>query len=177
MDQAGQIEQLHRAKQPLTRLAGPYGHPLHPAVVPIPIGAWVLSVVFDVASRVSGDQGTWGKAAELAIGVGILGALAAALLGLLDLAAVPTGTLVFRLGLAHAGLNLTATALFTVGFLVRAHQLAGPGGVPLPLVGLSVLALLLLGGGGVVGGELAYRYGVRVADEATQTEGYRDKET
>jgi uncharacterized membrane protein len=171
-----QLDQLQQAKRPLTRLAGPYGHPLHPAVVPVPIGAWVLSLVFDLASRFAGDGGTWARAAAWAIAVGILGAVAAALLGLLDLSAVPTGTLVFRLGLAHAGLNLAATALFTAGFLLRRGHLAEPGGVPLPLVGLSVLALLLLGGGGFLGGELAYRYGVRVADEATQATGYHHRE-
>jgi hypothetical protein len=31
----------------------------------------------------------------------------------------------------------------------------------------------VLGAGGFLGGELAYRYGVRVADEATQARGYQ----
>ena len=171
-----QVDQLRHAKRPLTRLAGPYGHPLHPAVVPVPIGAWVLSLVFDVASLFAADGRTWASAAWWAVGVGILGALAAALLGLLDLSALPTGTLVFRVALTHAGLNLVATAAFTAGFLLRRSHLADAAGVPLPLVGLSAIALLLLGGGGFLGGELAYRYGVRVADEVTQTEGYQRKE-
>jgi uncharacterized membrane protein len=177
MDQLDQLDQLRQAKRPLTRLAGPYGHPLHPAVVPIPIGAWVLSLVFDLASRFTGGGHAWADAAWWALGVGVLGALAAALLGLLDLSAVPSGTLVFRLGLAHAGLNLAATALFTAGFLLRRGHLADPGGVPLPLIGLSVLALLLLGGGGFLGGELAYRYGVRVADQSTQAQAYAERTT
>jgi uncharacterized membrane protein len=142
----------------------------------VPIGAWVLSLVFDVASLFASDGGTWARAAWSAIGIGILGALAAALLGLLDLSGIPTGTLVFRVGLTHAGLNLAATALFTAGFLLRRAHLADAAGVPLPLVGLSAVALLLLAGGGFLGGELAYRYGVRVADEDTQTEGYQHKE-
>src|SRR4051812_15617528 len=39
---------LRRAKQPRTAIAGPYGHPLHATVVPIPIGAWTASIVFDI---------------------------------------------------------------------------------------------------------------------------------
>src|SRR5689334_7013319 len=107
------------AKEPLTALAGPYGHPLHPVLVPIPIGAWVISVGFDVWSRLGSDHAQAAHTAWVLIAVGVVGAVAAALLGLLDLAAVPAGTHVFRVGLLHAGVNLTATALFVVGFLLR----------------------------------------------------------
>jgi uncharacterized membrane protein len=37
---------------------------------------------------------------------------------------------------------------------------------------IAILALLLLGVSGFLGGELAYRYGVRVADEETQQTGF-----
>jgi uncharacterized membrane protein len=167
------MSQLHDAKQPLTRLAGPYGHPLHPMVIPIPIGAWVLSLVFDVASRVGPDQMQMARGASWLIGLGVLGALAAATLGFLDLMAIPPGTRVFRIGLLHAGANLTATALFVVGFLLRRGHLDDASGVPLPFIALSVVAVLVLGAGGFLGGELAYRYGVRVVDEQTQAKGYR----
>jgi uncharacterized membrane protein len=170
------MSQLRDAKQPLTRLAGPYGHPLHPMLIPIPIGAWVLSLVFDVWSRLGPDptQAAW--AAWWLIALGVLGALAAATLGLLDLMAIPPDTRVFRIGLAHAGANLTATTLFAVGFLLRRGHLDDVDGVPLALLGLSILAVLVLGAGGFLGGELAYRYGVRVADEDTQAEGYRTED-
>jgi uncharacterized membrane protein len=164
------MSQLHDAKRRLTRLAGPYGHPLHPMPIPIPIGAWVLSLVFDVASRVGPDRMQMARGASWLIG---LGALAAATLGSLDLMAIPPGTRVFRIGLLHAGANLTATALFVVGLLLRRGHLDDASGVPLPFIALSVVAVLVLGAGGFLGGELAYRYGVQVADEETQAEGYR----
>lgn len=68
-------------------------------------------------------------------------------------------------------LNLVVVALFAVSFVLRLGQDDEAAGV-LPLV-LSVLALLLLGASGWLGGKLAYHYGVRVADEATQDEGFR----
>ena len=46
---------VEEAKVPVTVAAGPYGHPFHPILVTVPIGAWVCSLVFDVASRVKGD--------------------------------------------------------------------------------------------------------------------------
>src|ERR1044072_4425591 len=122
---------LHDAKRPLTKLAGPYGHPLHPMLIPIPIGAWVLSLVFDVASHVGADPPAMTRGAWWLIGLGVIGALGAAALGLLDLMAVPPGTRVFRIGLLHAGANLTATALFVAGFLLRRGHLDDAGG-PLP---------------------------------------------
>jgi uncharacterized membrane protein len=39
---------------------------------------------------------------------------------------------------------------------------------------LSVLSIATLAVSGYLGGKLAYHYGVRVADEATQAEGYRE---
>ena len=41
------------------------------------------------------------------------------------------------------------------------------------LLVLSLVSLAALAGSGYLGGKLAYRYGVRVADESTQSEGYR----
>ena len=49
--QRQQRSELQRAKQPRTALAGPYGHPFHPMLVTLPIGAWVSSLVFDIIAR------------------------------------------------------------------------------------------------------------------------------
>lgn len=46
---------LERAKEPRTVLAGPYGHPFHPILITIPIGAWISSLVFDVIAAASDD--------------------------------------------------------------------------------------------------------------------------
>ena len=46
---------MDSAKRPVTSLAGSYGHPVHPALVAVPIGAWIASFVFDVGSRVVSD--------------------------------------------------------------------------------------------------------------------------
>lgn len=48
-------DDLRQAKQPVSAaLAGPYGHPFHPILVTVPIGAWVAGLVFDIASRIVG---------------------------------------------------------------------------------------------------------------------------
>ena len=160
------------AKQPKTVLAGPYGHPFHPVLVTVPIGAWVASVVFDIVALAAADEEEiFAEGAYWLIGIGIVGALLAALFGLMDLLAIPRGTPAFRTGLTHMALNLTVVVLFVVNFAVR----AGSGYEEANVTGfvLSLIAIALLGVSGWLGGKLAYRYGVRVADEQTQSEGYR----
>jgi uncharacterized membrane protein len=163
-------ENMAPAKRPVTALAGPYGHPLHPALVAVPIGAWIASMVFDVASHVVDDGRFLAEGSRWLIGLGVLGALAAASVGFLDLFAIPTGTRAFRVALVHMTLNLTVTVAYAVGFAIRGGEPTAP--VPAGPLILSAAALAALAVAGYLGGELAYRYGVRVADEATQATGY-----
>src|SRR5436190_15795195 len=160
---------MEQAKRPVTVLAGRYGHPLHPMLVAVPIGAWVASLVFDVASHLVHDAGFLAQGSRWLIGLGVLGAVAAATVGFLDLLAIPTGTRVFRIGLVHMSINLTVTVAYVVGFLIRGATAGPVGWGPLAL---SAVALAALSVSGFLGGELAYRYGVRVADETTQASGY-----
>jgi uncharacterized membrane protein len=160
------------AKEPVSPVAGPYGHPFHPILVTIPIGAWVSSLVLDIASYVVDDPGGLSRAAYWLVGIGVLGAALAALFGLLDLAAIPRGTRAFRTGLTHLGLNLTVVGLFIASFFVRRAEgfYEHTNGTALAL---SVIALCLLLVSGWLGGMLAYHFGVRVARESVQADGFR----
>lgn len=163
-----------QAKQPVsTMLAGPYGHPFHPILVTVPIGAWVSGLVFDIASRVVDDPGFLAKGSVWLIGIGILGALAAALVGFLDLFAIPSGTPAFRTALVHMTLNLTVTAAYVANFLWRQGNYGSPESVHIGPLVLSAASLAALAVSGYLGGKLAYRFGVRVADESTQAEGFQ----
>jgi uncharacterized membrane protein len=137
----------------------------------VPIGAWAASLVFDVASHLVSSPAFLTVGSTWLIGIGVAGAGAAALVGFLDLLAIPTGTPAFRLGLTHMGLNLAVTAAYVVGFWWRQHiDPAGP--VAAAALLLSVVSFAVLGLSGSLGGRLAYRYGVRVVDGATQAEGF-----
>jgi uncharacterized membrane protein len=172
MDDA--VERLQAAKRPVTPLAGWYGHPLHPVLVTVPIGAWVASLVFDLASHVVAEPQFLADGSRWLIGLGVIGAVAAAMVGFLDFLAIPGGTKAFRIALVHMSLNLAVTAAFALGFVLRAEPEAP---VPPGLIVLSGLSLVALTVAGYLGGALAYRYGVRVADEATQASGYRTTTT
>ena len=166
--------EVAQAKRPVSAaLAGPYGHPFHPILVTVPIGAWVCALVFDIASHVVDRPGFLSQGAEWLIAIGALGALAAAMVGFLDLFAIPTGTPSFRTGLLHMSLNLTVTAAYVGNFFWRHAGYGHPGPVAIGPLVLSALSLVALAVSGYLGGKLAYRYGVRVAQETTQAEGYQ----
>lgn len=158
-----------RAKQPRSIVAGPYGHPLHATVVTIPIGAWTSAVVFDILALFGVEPAAFALGAQWLIAIGILGALVAAIFGLLDLSNLAPRTKARRIGLTHLAFNSAAIVLFAISFVVRAMQ---PGEASVAGFVLAILGLACVGVSGFLGGELAYRYGVRVADETTQREGY-----
>jgi uncharacterized membrane protein len=159
-----------RSKHPKTPLAGPYGHPLHPTLVTIPIGAWTASLIFDVVALLGSDDAPFLIGAQWLVGIGILGALAAALFGLMDFMTLTGGTPAHRTALMHMALNLTAVALFAVSFFLRLGA-DKQDFLLFPFI-LSLVGYAIVGASGYLGGKLAYHYGVRVADERTQGEGF-----
>ena len=165
------LPRQYQAKQPVTVLAGTYGHPLHPILVTVPIGAWVTSLVFDIASHAVHPAGFLAQGSLWLIGVGAIGAVLAACFGVLDLFALSEQTRARRTAVIHASLNLIVTAAYAAGFAWR-YKAVHPAPVPAAQIALSAVSLAVLAASGYLGGKLTYRYGVRVADEVTQADGY-----
>ncbi|TQK19302.1 putative membrane protein [Microbacterium sp. SLBN-154] len=161
-----------RAKRPRTALAGPYGHPFHPILVTIPIGAWTASLVFDLIAIFVDDPTPYVVGARVLIVVGLVGAVLAAVWGFLDYLQLERGTRAQKTGFVHMLLNLGATVLFAVNLIVR--FLVGDDD-ELSVAGLilTVIALAALSMSGWLGGKLAYTYGVRVADDPRQAQGFQ----
>jgi uncharacterized membrane protein len=143
-------------------------HPIHTILVPIPIGAWIFALVADVAASMNGDP-AWRAAAFYAIGVGIVGALLAAVPGLIDLLSLPSGAS-RRTGIWHMSFNLVAVAVFAVNFAMRWDD---PSQLGSPV--LTVLGILLIGVAGWLGGEMVYRGGVGVASDAKDASTASDR--
>lgn len=161
------------SKRPVSAaLAGPYGHPFHPILVTIPIGAWVTSLVFDIASRVVDKPGYLTQGSEWLIAIGALGAVVAASIGFLDFFSIAPHTPAYRTALIHMTLNLIVTAAYVVGFVWRHSPIDDQSMVGIGQIVLSAISLGALTISGALGGKLAYHYGVRVADEATQAGGF-----
>jgi len=138
------------------------GHPLHPAVTDVPLGAWATALVLDAAG---GSNNGMARAADTAIGVGIAGAVGSALTGLTDWQHTTGGDR--RVGLGHALLNTTALALYVASFTLRRSGARDLGR------GLSVLGFLVATGAAYVGGTLVYGRRIGV-DHAPHPESWTD---
>lgn len=162
----------YQAKRPASILAGPYGHPVHPILVTVPVGAWTASLVFDIASQAVSHPAFLAQGSMWLMGLGIAGALAAATAGFLDLFTIPIGTPAYRTAMLHMSLNLTVIFAYVTGFGWRftSHRHGSP--VPVGQLALSGASIAVLAFSAYLGGKLAYRYGIRVADERTQAEGF-----
>jgi len=157
-------------KRPRTALAGPYGHPIHPILITVPIGAWVASFIFDLISKNSDRPEVFAEGAFWLIIIGLIGAVLAAVFGLMDLLTIPSKTPAATTALTHMALNTIVLVLFGISALIRESD--GRDEVSNTALGLSIAGLLVLGVSGFLGGKLSYSYGVRVADERTQAAGY-----
>ncbi|HWH99847.1 MAG TPA: DUF2231 domain-containing protein [Propionibacteriaceae bacterium] len=162
-----------QSKQPRSALAGSYGHPVHPILVTVPIGAWVCSLVFDLISYGSAEPRTWSVGAMWLVLFGAIGAALAAVWGVIDFLNLPKGTGAFNTGRIHAVLNSTALVIFIIDFIWRYNSRDSWESTPVGPLILSIVGLAIVGASGFLGGRLAYHYGVRVADEGVQAQGFQ----
>jgi uncharacterized membrane protein len=135
-----------------------FGHPIHPMLIPFPLGLLATSLVFDVIHRLTGNE-SWAEVAYWMIVAGIIGGLAAAPFGWIDWFAIPDGTRAKSIGLWHGVGNVVVLALFVVSWFLRRDAPAEPGVLAFVL-SLAGVALAVVTGW--LGGELVDRLGVGV---------------
>lgn len=100
------------------------GHPVHPIFTDLPLGAWTTALALDARESMTGDGG-YGRAADVALAVGLAGAVGAAVTGLNDWS--ETDGRAKRQGLLHGLLNISATALVAAGYGLRRGRSRGAG--------------------------------------------------
>ena len=142
-----------RAGQAKDLLNGTWlGHPLHPALTDVPIGAWMGASLLDLADR--GEGGGLGRGADALVALGCAGAVGAAATGIADWQDQYGKQR--DLGTAHALINTAALALFSTSLALRLRGARGPA------IGLSLLGLGTAVTGAYVGGDMVFRMGIQV---------------
>lgn len=129
-------------------------HPIHPMLITIPIGLWVFSFICDLINAFGNANPNWEIVALYSMVGGVVGALIAALPGLVDLLSLPKR--IQRVALIHMSLNLIVVSLFAINAWLRTHQ-------PVEnLIWLSAVAIVLLAISGWLGGKMVHVHGVGV---------------
>ena len=148
------------------------GHPIHPMIIPFPIALWVFSLVADLIYLWRGNPVWKDWIAFYALLGGILGAVAAAVPGIIDWLSL-TDKAVMKIANWHARLNVIALVIFAGSFYLRTTSGASlvGGSYTIP-VALSVLGVVLISISGWLGGEMVFKHGVAVkSNQAPDTSG------
>lgn len=120
------------------------GHPLHPVLVQVPVGAWTASAILDL---LPGQR----RASTALVTVGTLGAVPAVVAGWNDWSSLSQSQR--RVGLVHAAANGIGLALYGASLGARLTGRHGLGRI-LGWAGLSAAS-----GGAFLGGHLVYKMG------------------
>lgn len=134
------------------------GHPLHPVLTDIPIGAWTIAMMCDLVAAQRGSE----EAARMADTLTVVGAVAAvptALAGVADYSAIDESAT--AIATAHGLLNSAGLVLNLLSIRDRAAGKRGRG------VMLSTVAFGILNASAWMGGEMVYRKRVGVDHRVT----------
>lgn len=143
------------------------GHPLHPVLTDIPVGAWTCAMVLDALESISGRK-ELGAGADAAVGLGLLGAVGSAITGLTDWS--ETNGRGKRIGAVHAALNIVATVLYTSSFVMRKKRATRSTGIALSMLGYAIASGSAYLGGHLVFGEQIGVDHTATSDNATPAE-------
>lgn len=135
------------------------GHPVHPALVTVPIGAWTGMMILDLDWLAQQNKGV-ARSADILMATGLIGAVGSAVTGATNW--VDTDGPERRTGLLHALLNSSALALNVASLVLRLT------GRRKSAITLSTGALALVTYSGFIGGELAYSNAVGVNHVASE---------
>jgi uncharacterized membrane protein len=139
------------------------GHPVHPMLIVLPLGLFVMAVVSDIGFMSTASRSLAAVSYWDIVG-GIIGGLLAAVFGLVDWLAIPSGTRAKAIGLYHGVGNVIVVLLFAVSWWMRWNV---EGHIPSTAASVLIYIGVALGAvTGWLGGELVDRLGVGVDEGA-----------
>ena len=142
-------------------LRGFPGHPSHPPLTDVTIGAYTFAAIAAILSKAGVAEHGFAQAWWLALVVGAISSALTVLTGLLDWLQISRGTPLWRTATTHALVMATATVFFVLAIVVGhgdyTDATVGTGGLILTILGSALLVA-----GGTIGGSIVYVHGMRV---------------
>ena len=141
------------------------GHPIHPMLIPFPFALWTFSFIADLLYYFGSHDYVWVNVAFYTLFGGIVGAVLAAIPGLVDYFSIRDRR-VSNIAAWHARFNVVALLVFGASLYLRtaAGSQIVNGSMTIPVL-LSLLGVLLIAVSGWLGGELVYKHRVSVDTE------------
>jgi uncharacterized membrane protein/nitrite reductase/ring-hydroxylating ferredoxin subunit len=144
------------------------GHPIHPLLVHLPIGLFVLSLILDIASFAHPGHAMLG-ASFWSMLLGVITALLAALPGFADYASIRRDRLGHKTATTHMILNLIVVVIYIVDLAIR-WQMDQDAHVAGAAFVLSLAAIAILSYSGYLGGVMVYDQGIAVGRHRRATD-------
>ncbi|MGQ0601920.1 MAG: DUF2231 domain-containing protein [Anaerolineales bacterium] len=148
----------------------PFGHPLHPLLVHLPIGLFILSLLFDVAARWFNAGNVIVQAAFYTMALGVVMGLVAAITGFADWSDIRTDRSGKSTATAHMTLNLLVIGGYALNLGLRFGDLDAAVTEWLPLI-LSLAGVGVLMVSGYLGGLLVYDAGIAIGRHRGESDG------
>jgi uncharacterized membrane protein len=145
-------------------------HPLHPALVSLPIGLFTWVFISDIVYLATDRDMTWYEISYWTGLAAVISALLAAATGLGDYVTVASKTDARGIGIVHGILNVATTGLFFVAFLLMIDENATSGARLGSVVTLHGVGLAMVAVSGWLGGEMVFRNHIGVVPDDSSDE-------
>jgi uncharacterized membrane protein len=151
-------------------LRGFPGHPSHPPLTDVTVGAYTFAAIAAVLSKAGVADHGFAQAWWLALVVGAISSVLTVSTGLLDWLQISSGTPLKRTANLHALTMATASVFFLLAILFGHDDYASKSVGTAAFI-LTLAGFVFLTAGGTMGGSITYVHGMRVlnlADEPTR---------
>lgn len=143
------------------------GHPIHPMLVPLPIGLFVWALIANIVYLASDNDRMWYDISYWSSIAGIVGALVAAVPGMVDGFTIGRDSEARGSAMTHMVLNIVVIGLFLAAVLMMMDGNAIQGSDGSMATALQAVAVGLLGLSGWIGGEMVFRNHLAMIPEDT----------
>lgn len=153
--------------KPIEILQGKWlGHPLHPALVHVPVGAWLAACLLDVINHFGPQSSAWARLAFYFVIAGLAMALLAVPTGIADWSGIKREKPAWKIGLYHMVVNAIAALVWCGNVGLRLRPLDSSEPITRPVLLTTVVGTLLIFVSGYLGKLMVFDHGINVARES-----------
>ncbi len=141
-------------------------HPLHGAVVHVPVALWPAAFMFDLLSYAGIGANVMVRLSFVAIALGLTATAIAVPTGVADWSEIKQEKPAWKIGLYHMGANLFVIVVYAVNLGLRLESFKYATRVTPTQLILSAVGTVVLFGSAYLGGVMVYDHGIGVGRQS-----------